>query len=360
MLTRVIEYGSEFDWDSNKPFETDEATDSILGAIQLLRGGRDALKVVAQDNSSCYKNVLMPALSCSSMVSPFVDKGYKATFYALRPDYSADISDIEAKLTNQTILVCMNYFGIQAILDEDLQRLRREYPSAIFVEDRTHDVLSERITAFTPDYTIASIRKWLAVPDGGLLWTNRDIHTDCSTMDEKYTTIRTSALKRKSAYLKTGDRNIKKEYRLLQAEAVESVNTDKAIRGMSDDSKQILKRIDYQKLISVRRENVNALKTCLQPLADAGRLEFITDAPEKSTLYFPILLSNEDVRDTVQRLAVSYDLYCPVIWPIPRGAEGVSLVAERTANCMLGIPCDQRYSTDDMRMVANTLEKCLS
>ena len=42
----------------------------------------------------------------------------------------------------------------------------------LFLEDRTHDIWTERIdTDFRPDAVAASLRKWAALPEGGMLQT---------------------------------------------------------------------------------------------------------------------------------------------------------------------------------------------
>jgi hypothetical protein len=81
----------------------------------------------------------------------------------------------------------------------------------------------------------------------------------------------------------------------------------------------------------------------------------LTDKPQKSTLYYPIMLPNKETRDLVQQLAAKREVYCPVIWPVPEEAKVVCRTAKRVADCMLGIPCDQRYNVQDMKVVAGTL-----
>lgn len=359
MSTRVAEYGSEFDWDSNHPFESVNESRGILDATAFLRSGRDALKVVAQDNLSNANTVLLPALSCGSMVSPFTENGYKVVFFSLGANYCANVEDVFSKLTNQTILVYINYFGMQSISESDLRRVKQKFPSCILVEDRTHDLLVDRVPGFAADYKVASIRKWLSIPEGGLLWTKRGIHADCSTLDSNFVDVRMTTFKLKSEYLASGEDRVKSKYRRLQNEASCMLDGERTVYGMSDISRQILRNIDFNKLIAVRQKNVSILKSHLQPLANSGLIRFVADDPEKSTLYFPILLPNEETRDMVQKLAASSNVYCPVIWPIPYEATVVCETAGRTAKRMLGIPCDQRYDINDMHTISDIISEII-
>ena len=101
-----------------------------------------------------------------------------------------------------------------------------------------------------------------------------------------------------------------------------------------------------------RVKNVRLLKDGLQPLVDCGRLDFITNAPEKSTLYFPVLVKN---RDAVQKALAEKSVFCPVIWPVPEQARNICSNSEYVADNMLAIPCDQRYGQDDMLKIVEII-----
>ena len=73
--------------------------------------------------------------------------------------------------------------------------------------------------------------------------------------------------------------------------------------------------MDFGKIYSLRLENVRRLKARLTPLKAAGKLDFLTDTPESSTLYFPVLLKE---RDKIWRRMIDNKIYCAVIWPIRR------------------------------------------
>ena len=353
------EWGSEFDLDANLPFLTEEGSCSHPlndGTALRYRSGRDALKAVARSLSDKCRKVLLPALCCESMVSPFLMNGYRVEFYGLGSDYTALLSDLESKLESGTVLLYLSYFGVPPFSDAEGEALRRSHDGVVFVEDRTHDPLHRRPAGrFAPDVTVISIRKWIAIPDGGLLWSRVPMES-ANEMDGEFSRLRRRAMGQKSEYLATGEESLKASFRAMLGEAAERLDLRAEPYGMTEESAALLRRLDFDAILRARKRNARVLKEALASAEADGVLSFIGADPEASTLYFPLLLSD---RDGVQSSLAREGIYCPVIWPLPEGAEGVCPVASDTAERMLAIPCDQRYGEEDMRHIAEALLRCL-
>lgn len=345
----VREFGSEYDWQANERFL--RPTGDLFADAKKYRSGRDALKAVAKEMVGKYTFVLLPALCCESMVSPFTLYGIKPKFYRLREDYTADLTDLESKLKENTILLYGSYFGIDPISQEDLFRLKKDYPEALFLEDRTQDILVPRAGGFSPDVTIASIRKWTAIGDGGLLWSKQYDFAPGVT-DARFAQLRKTAMEQKSLYLEQGDPALKDSFRHLLGQANELLDGDKTVYAMTEDSQTLLARLDAEKMLSLRQENAKVLLEKLE-----GKLSLITKNPENSTLYFPILVEDQGA---VQSALAQKGIYCPVIWPVPEEANGVCPVAHYTAQHMLGVPCDHRYTPKDMEFIADEIVRILN
>lgn len=349
MKASIFEYGSEFDWNANEAFwKQTDSSQAAFFAAQKFRSGRDAMKAVALAVKDRCSRVLLPALCCESMVSPFTMHGIEPVFYKLCPNYTADVQDVQQKLRPDTVLVYGSYFGIDPFDDEMLATLRRLYPKTLFMEDRTQDVLTPRENrGFTPDVTVASIRKWIPIADGGLLWGT--VKTESQT-DDTFARLRKDAMVMKSQYLRSGDARVKDCFRQLLGQASEYLDEKSQPYEMTEESRQLLERLDFEKIYTCRQANAHALQRVL----DHGRakLHYITGTPEKSTLYFPVLV---DEQEKVQSALAQEGIYCPVIWPIPQQARGVCEVAEFTAEHMLGVPCDQRYTPEDMTYIGQKI-----
>lgn len=169
----IKEYGYEYDatlneelWAKTRGRVKETKSD---GAI-CLRSGRDCLKVIAQEYQPTI--VFMPALACNSMVLPFEKNRHTICYYQIDTSYKIDIAQLEMNIPNtnkKLIFLYLDYFGISAIQDSELEYLHNKYPNLVFVEDRTHNLIWKRKRMFCPDYTMASLRKWINVPDGGLI-----------------------------------------------------------------------------------------------------------------------------------------------------------------------------------------------
>ena len=104
-----------------------------------------------------------------------------------------------------------------------------------------------------------------------------------------------------------------------------------------------------------RRENLNALynlirnNTYIHPIVNKEMESF------ECPFSFPILLENE--RDKLQLYLVQNEVYCPVLWPLPQYVYSKYKIPAYLSKNMLSIPCDQRYSINDMEYVADTINK---
>ena len=354
MITKVTEYGSEFDWDSSSAFTEENENSHYIKSKSAyrFRSGRDALKAVALQYQKTHNTVLLPVLCCESMVTPFSMNGYQVGFYKLKEDLTADEEDLTAKMTETTLLVYISYFGIVPFNDSYLKKIREMYPKAKFVEDRTHTPLfNDADEGFVPDVTVISIRKWLAIADGGLVFST-DKFQKTNSVDNRFSLLRKEAMMKKSEFLCSGDEKLKNEFRVLLGEAGDLLDASAYPYAMTEEAQEQLVKTDYVGILEQRLKNVQTLKDGLQPLVASGRMDFLTSTPEKSTLYFPVLVKN---RDAVQKALAEKAVFCPVIWPVPEQAKNICANSEYVAENMLAIPCDQRYRQDDMIKIVQVI-----
>lgn len=352
----IKEIGSEFDWQSNEPFQTERQTNRFdCENIFYFRSGRDALKAIARACTPKTTTVLLPALSCESMVSPFLMNGYDVLFYKLNPDYTIDQKDLESKMQKGCLFLYMAYFGIEPINSQTLKAIKERF-SAVLIEDRTQNALHEIQQPVVADFIVISVRKWLAIPDGGFLVSQEPIEIGAEK-EGFFAATRERAMKLKSEYLKKGDQNKKEQFRSLLNQANDVLDQSEKAFAMAADSRSKIRAIDFERILKDRQNNVHILKQGLYALAYQGKISFITNQPELSTLYFPILVNN---RDFVQGELAKAGIYCPVIWPVPKLAKGICSVADMTADNMLALPCDQRYGESEMKFIIEKLNEIIN
>ena len=347
-VIRVKEYGYAFDAAPVEALLSETkgrfVTEPMWGAAAL-RSGRDALKAAARE----YRpgTVLIPALSCESMVLPFRAFGHTVRFYRLKPDYSVDMDHVRGLIPGDgqpCLFLYMDYFGRKAVSDEDLLSLRGR--NVVLIEDRTHNVTVPAESSVRPDYTVASLRKWLAVPDGGLLWgslSNTDFSEDDSFSVE---ILRAEALRYK--FFRNGREELKTEYRRIFSTASDRIDADPRPGRMTLYARKKMTEEAWELCRTKRRKNA---KIITEIFRKAG-IPMLQEEPGRSDLYVPIL--TED-RDGLQKRLAAIGIFTTLIWPLSEEQRSSCEVAADTEARMLGVPCDQRYSEEDVRYVAEKI-----
>ena len=343
----IQEYGYEYDatlnkelWDKTKGITTD---DKFEGAL-CLRSGRDALKAIAREYSSCQ--VFLPALACDSMVSPFRQYNHEVRFYSLNNDYSINLPSLEKNIgSGLCLFLYMDYFGCPVITNEKLIEIQTKYPRMIFIEDRTHNLIWERKRSFIPDYTIASLRKWIAIPDGGLLWGRI---TKPLSADVLFTETRLKAQMLRHQYFISGNEEIKENYRRIFSTVSDIMDADEPSK-MSAYSYALAAEADWDRIRFQRKKNAEILSNILEPY-----VTLIQKEAELSSLYVPFLVQH---RDTIQRNLSAKGIFNTVIWPLSDEQTQKCRVASHTMASMLAAPCDQRYTIDDMKYIGHEIIK---
>lgn len=354
----VKEYGYEYDAVLNAKLEKETAGRCVFhsdhGAI-LLRSGRDALKAVAREYSGV--TAFLPALACDSMVVPFHLYKHKVVYYKLQSDYRVDCDDLLELLSKESgtvLLLYMNYFGNLSVADEQLGFIEHQYPNVVFIEDRTHDLVYKRQNKFEPDYTVASLRKWMNVPDGGLLWTETPLKNNTFSEDTTFSEKRRKAQCMRAEFFRSGDEDIKTEYRRIFSTVTNQIDADLLPGRMSEYAYRMALTSDWNAIRDDRERNATILTDIL---CSCSKVKFIQDDTCKSNLYVPILI---DSRDLIQRNLATKGIFTTLIWPLNDEQKERCKVAEYTEHCMLGIPCDQRYSAEDVRFIGQEVVKAIN
>ncbi len=267
------------------------------------------------------QRVWMPYYICDSMLAPLIKAKIEIRFYSLNKDLS--IQD-DFELEKNDLLLYVNYFGVCShIQDSILKKYNKE-----------HVVFDHSQAFFEPPKdclaTIYSARKFFGVPDGGLLVTSLDM-SEPEQMDSG-SLVRTShLLTRLAGEPEDG-------YTAYQTNE-QSLN-DFQPRRMSVLTEKILNSINYDVIKKVRNENFATLHN---KLADSNLFELKqnnTNAP----LGYPYLTENSDLR----RILISSRVFIPTYWPEVLDRQGIATTERLLVKNFNLIPCDQRYSANDM------------
>ncbi len=131
--------------------------------------------------------VLTPAFDCDAALQPFRVMGLKLSFFRSDPyTFSADVSDIEERITGKTKLIhIVNHFGMPQPW-EKLLSLEKEKEIPI-LEDNAYSLFSKyqnRQFGTFGDISVFSLRKNLPLIDGGMLRINNPAYSFKSGGDD--------------------------------------------------------------------------------------------------------------------------------------------------------------------------------
>ncbi len=351
----VKEYGYEYN------ATVDEKLLSLVGwsgtnekwfGAYALRSGRDALKAVAREHAS--STVYLPSLCCDSMITPFEAYGCKIVFYPLNTDLTVDFFVLLNKLASiegQKLLLFYDYFSIPMFCEEQLVELKRMFCDLVLIKDITHSLLQAKPSETCVDYTIASLRKWLAIPDGGLLWENRKLRNTVFLEDATFAKRRLQAQCMRTEYFVSADEKMKGQYRQIFSNVSSLLDNQPEPIKMTAYSYELSIHVDWGAVQQRRAENASVL---LDIFSKNKKITIINEKVAESALYLPILIKN---RDGVQRNLSAKGIFNTIIWPLREEQALVCSTAKLVTECMLAVPCDQRYDREDMVYIGNEITR---
>lgn len=351
----VKEYGYEYSAVTNEEILSCvgwAGTDKKLWNAYALRSGRDALKVIARE----YPNttVFLPSLCCDSMVTPFEQYGCEIVFYPLTAELCVDFRVLtnELQRTNtQKLLLYYDYFGIKMFQSRQLVEVKTRFNDLILIEDITHTLLNAKDSDFYADYTIASLRKWVNVPDGGLLWTKHKLRDTSFAEDAQFAQQRLEAQCMRTQYAVTGDDVIKSKYRHIFSNIPMLLENDFSPVKMTEYSRRLACDANWEDIKRIRQDNADVLSKIF---SENENIQLINSGINRSGLYVPILVEN---RDEIQRKLSANGIFNTVIWPLREEQILACPTAKYITEHMLAVPCDQRYTKEDMIYIGNEITR---
>lgn len=364
---KYTEIGSNFWLDPDSTYSVRpipvEAFNLPDGDLTYTSTGRGAIALCLRqlDLAEDRKTALLPAYTCDSVVLPFVENGFRVVYYDLEKDLSVNAQAFLAKIktTDPTVILVHNYFGFDTLspLRAAFGTLRSQ--GIILIEDLTQ-VLFSAIPRVEADFYVASFRKWMPIPEGGLALKREGLFKNVPTeTDELLEKAKLDGLHAKFRYIVRGE-GPKQVFLDKCRIAEEILETQGDLYAMGDFSKQFLGDFDIAELKQSRRANYQYL---LESFKDSHRLvPVFPDLPEDVVpLYLPLYAQSEQSRNRLQLMLREQAIYAPIVWPNFDGFKGLSLkgIAESVAwiyTHTLSLPLDQRYGADDMDAIAAVLK----
>jgi hypothetical protein len=300
----------------------------------LWGSGRDALRALLTWGRLRYgwRRLFVPAYFCEDVVGA-LERELPIVRYADAPD---DPPPMEIDTTSDDVVLVINYFGAE--------RARAVKTRGILVEDLTHDPLA--IPSIRTDYAVASLRKTLPLPDGGVMWSpaGRPLPAERlpTELHSRCVLERLLAMLLKRDYLAGADVD-KSWFRTLFVESERTIGSG-PVSGISAFSRERLRSLPAAPWRDMRVRNLAAFATAFGETPGVQLL----DVPFAATLLF----ESGRLRDQVRSHLIAEHIYPAILWP-PSAEHRETPDSSSLSHRLLTIHSDFRYDIADMGWVAH-------
>jgi hypothetical protein len=346
------EQGSDFHWPQLAAEE--ECGDHPWAGrpASFFGSGRDALRAMLGHGvvELGWKRLWIPSYFCQEVAAALHVPGVALHAYSdapgEEPSWPSDLGKSDAVLV-------VNFFGLRECVDSS----HLKDGGAAIIEDHTHDPWSPWARSSWADFCVASLRKTLPVPEGGVVWSPRGktLPAEPPVTDERQRAAdaKRSAMLLKSRYL-SGQPVEKDEFRALFIDG-ESHIASGPISGMTRATRALLGCFPVASWRKKRKENFGLLVACLAgvPWLRVLRPQDTSCVPLSTV----IVTDTAERRENVRRALIANRIYPAVLWSLEEPVAGGSIPSEHVdlSRRVLSLHCDARYGESDLSRVAAEL-----
>lgn len=346
------EHGSDFHW-IDPPLVSEVLCTPPWGdAAGLYGSGRSALRALLRwgRKQAGWQRVHVPDYFCQDVVAALLEE-LPVVLYADSPEHPQPAWS-QLQLAPGDAVLWVNYFGLRATANI------ADLPGVALIEDHTHDPLGAAATS-RADWCVASLRKTLPLPDGGVLWSPRghDLPAPPPPLaaHEEASLSKWAAMQLKRLYLR--GQPVNKD--IFRALAVRSEHEfgNFAVAPITPWSAALLSLLPLAELHAARRGNVSAATAVL---AGQTWVRVLEPHAAGATPFSLVLLF-----DTVERCAsvrqslIANRIYPAILWPLDDAhGAGLSQPSLDLSRRLLSVHADARYTPQEMRTVAEAVRAC--
>ena len=282
--------------------------------------------------------VWVPSYLCHTILSAIDPNITVLRYYEVNYDLKVISNEWVSEVTSGDLVILIDYFGFP--YDHKLGACIKE-KGAWVLEDASQALLSTHV-GHQSDFVLYSIRKWIGVPDGGILRFPEGTPLDDMSLEAPRPTWWLKAFYATILRRQFDEGHPTREWFHLYREAEESAPTGPY--AMSQLSRNVIECcVDYSTIAGRRVENYRRL---LSGLADYAVLPVLEESVVP--LGFPVRVQR---RDEVREALFRHEIYPPVHWQIEGVVPAGYRDSHRLSRTIMTIPCDQRYTEGDMERV---------
>lgn len=327
--------------------------------VKLFSIGREAIAHVLKSNKFNKKVAVLPVFTCFTVLDPFIQDGWEIYFYRYNKDLSVDIEyflEIFQKV-QPSVCVFQPLSGM-GFMDKENELIDMAYNNGCMtVVDQTQDVYNDKNHP-SVDYYCGSLRKWYSFPDGSFLYSPKYDIAEPEVHNENriYRTSMGLCMFAKHLSSVYNEPFFAYLYNFMWTFSVSYIGNTKIVsHTMSDYSRRVLALQDEDFNSKTRIDNFNYIYERIKNLKKVRpafeNIERLTSVP----LSFPIYA--EKRRELVPFLS-SRGVGTQLLWsrpPYVRRNVKLDETTEYIYDHILSLPCDQRYTLEDMQRMADII-----
>lgn len=341
------EFGSDFNYLDKFQSHRAHLID-VYGEALYMADGRQCL--IALIRQFGWKRIWMPEYFCYEVIESLRQMtDIEIVFYQDFPTNDARGTVATLPFRDGDVLLRVNYFGMRDFRSENV-------PVPV-IEDHTHDLMGHWSLYSEADWCIASLRKTLPLPEGGMLWSpkglslnEKEIMKSEKSSSEAAIIVhkRWRAMEMKTAYLH-GENVKKDDFRkiLVETEGWFDIAEPTPI---AERTMQFIEGLDINAWYNAKRRNWRLLCQLVNTKARVLRPE-----DESCNMFsFIVLAPTAALRERWRRGLIERNIYPAVLWNVP---ETTHAAVRDMSSRILSIHCDGRYSAEEIEEMAKLINQ---
>ena len=290
---------------------------------------RNAIVFVIQEKK--YTKIWIPRYLCDCIQKVFLKNHIAFDFYSLNADLSPNLS---RKLLSHEAILIINYYG--KFNNTQLEKFQDKYTNIIV--DNTQSFFQRPSPKIDTVYTC---RKYFGVPDGAYLYLTQtsvryeSLPVDCSR-------------DRMTHLLGRFEKNASDYY--LDFCRIDKSFENEDIKKMSLLTQNLLRFIDYKKIIEIRSSNFKEIDSLLSKYNEYSAIN------DGGLYMYPFLTT---AGAFIKSELIQNKIYIPTLWPNVLDECPSDSYEYYLANNLVLLPLDQRYGPNAIQYMLSVLNPIL-